>query len=115
MSSEESIAPHLASTSTAVCISTTLVTSPATSCAITSSTGAKGPPSIAFHLEILPVTTPELHSLVYLPVFLVAWLLEHFLLVPFDIEAYILSKEVYESSAREAGFSVIEWLDPTDH
>jgi hypothetical protein len=33
---------------------------------------------------------------------------------PFDIEAYMLSKEVYESSAREAGFSLLEWLDPID-
>ncbi|KAF7158087.1 hypothetical protein CNMCM5623_002599 [Aspergillus felis] len=33
---------------------------------------------------------------------------------PFDIEAYMLSKEVYEASAREAGFSLLEWLDPID-
>jgi hypothetical protein len=33
---------------------------------------------------------------------------------PFNIKAYLLSKEVYESSAQEAGFTLLEWLDPID-
>jgi hypothetical protein len=83
MSSEESVAPHVASADTAsgvgpsgpnpaVCVSTTLVTPPAKSWAITGGTKAEKPPPLAFHLEILPVITLELHSLVYLPVSLVA-------------------------------------------
>jgi hypothetical protein len=40
--------------------------------AITGGTKAEKPPPLAFHLEILPVITLELHSLVYLPVSLMA-------------------------------------------
>jgi hypothetical protein len=83
MSSEESVAPHVASADTAsgvgpsgpnpaVCVSTTLVTPPARSWAITGGTNAEEPPPPAFHLEILPVIALELHSLVYLPVSLAA-------------------------------------------
>jgi hypothetical protein len=83
MSSEERIAPHVASVDTAsgvgpsgsspvVCVSTILVTPPAKSWAITGGTNAEEPPPLAFHLEILPVIALELHSLVYLPVSLAA-------------------------------------------
>jgi hypothetical protein len=72
MSFKESIAPHVAFTDTAVCTPAAFVTSAAKSFAISGSTGAEGPPSMASYLEILPVMTLELRSLVYLPVSLVA-------------------------------------------
>jgi hypothetical protein len=44
----------------------------AKSWAITGGTSAEEPPPLAFHLEILPVITLELHNLVYLAASLVA-------------------------------------------
>jgi hypothetical protein len=50
-----------------VCVSTTLVTPSAKSWAIAGGRNAEEPPPLAFHLEILPIITLELHSLGYLP------------------------------------------------
>jgi hypothetical protein len=74
---QRSIALHIASADTAsrvgpsgpnpaVCVSTTLVTPPAKSWAITGGTNAEEPSPLAFHLEILPVMALKLHGLVYL-------------------------------------------------
>jgi hypothetical protein len=53
-------------------MSTTLLTPAAKSWTITGGINVEEPPPLAFHLEILPVMTMKLHSLVHLPVSLVA-------------------------------------------